>query len=337
MNELYNKELKEAFLSGFENENNRRTRTNVFNHSASIEFLLDKDLFDFNLDEIERLLYKMNASTKNTIKNYCRFIKDYIDWAIKLEYRLDKINPITKIPDFNPDEYGSGPDDWYKKFVIGKKTLFSEQEVKDAENLLVNAQDRVIVRCAFLGISIRELLNLKEEDIYPVSQRLILFDGKRSRTITIDEESMSMIKDALDSEVYYLKNGNSIANKRFDKLAENEYVVRISVGGRSVYVNKADGHIIYKRLSQVAKFDEKYKYFSYRNIINSGRVKWANDHYHRFNGITTEFLNAIAEHFDFEKVKHNNKLEYNIFPMKEYISEEVLDELYPDREMVERL
>lgn len=315
MPSLYNEKLKNAFLDGYSNENTRKVMRNTLYRSASTELLLGKDLYDFNLEEIKSLMHNMNSSTRLAIRNNGRFIETYLDWAIERGYKTN-LNPLV----------GLLPS-WYDQFVTSKKIHFTEDEINEMVERLVNAQDKVVLLGAFNGIRIEELLNLTDEDVFPNSNALKLNDGETERILVVDKKTMDIILAAIEEETYQMKNGKSLGRRRVSNLVSNEYVVR-TVEGKAINMEKASNALIYRRLAAASEIFG-YRYLNYGNLIRSGKLKWARDNYYTFGGINKDLLFELGNHFGVKKINYNGKPDYNYTAFKEYITEENLMDLYP--------
>ena len=316
MSELYNEKLKEAFLNSYDNENTRKTIKNVFVKSARTEESLGKDLYEFNLDEIKSVLYDMNSSTKLSAKTNGRFIEYYLDWTIENGYKAN-LSPLEGIlPSF------------YEQFATRKKIFFTEDEILKMERNLVNAQDKVVLRAAFIGIKIEELLNLTKKDVNSNSNTLKLHDGDNERELVVDKETMDIIIAAMKEDTYQLKNGQSLGKRRVSNLVENDYVIK-TVEGKAINVEKASNALIYRRLALVSEWFG-YRYLNYGNVLRSGMLKWAKDHYPQYGEINKVLLSNLGEHFGMNKINYNGKPDYNYTAIKEHVNEENLMDLYPE-------
>jgi hypothetical protein len=92
---LYNKEVKERFLS---DRNTKNTLRNLFLNSYEFEEGLGKDLFDFSLAEIESLLDSMDLKSEGSADSAGSNISTYIKWAQKEAPRERTENPFDLMP-----------------------------------------------------------------------------------------------------------------------------------------------------------------------------------------------------------------------------------------------
>jgi integrase len=317
MSQYYNNEIKEKYLDTYENKSTRDVMSSVFVKSLEIEKQLEKDLYDFSIDEIKDVLYNLDASTGNSIRSSGSYIKYYIDWAIKNELR-GNLNPLR----YNPPS-------WYNQFIDkSKKILFSEEEINDMISHLVNAQDSIILQLVFFegleGDSLSELLDLRREDIDFENNTLKLAD----RTVKVSEKSISLINAALREDVYLLKNGEAKGWKKEAPLLQNDYVIR-STQGKAINLEKADKHLVYRRIATISEYFD-YKYLNIKNISKSGMLKMAKDLYLRDGELDKKQLDEIAEKFDTPKAKVGDVMLNNYYALKEFINMENIEKLYPE-------
>lgn len=317
MSQYYNNEIKEEYLSSYDNKSTRDVMSSVFVKSLEIEQQLDKDLYDFTIDEIKDVLYNLDASTGNSIRSSGSYIKYYIDWAIKKQLR-GNLNPLR----YNPPS-------WYNQFIDkSKKILFSEEEVNDMISHLVNAQDSIILQLVFFegleGDSLSELLDLRRQDIDFDNHTLKLPD----RTAKVSEKTISLINAALREDVYLLKNGEAKGWKKEAPLLQNDYVIR-STQGKAINLEKADKHLVYRRIATISEYFD-YKYLNIKNISKSGMVKMAKDLYLRDGELDKKQLDEIAEKFDTPKAKVGDVMLNNYYALKEFINMENIEKLYPE-------
>lgn len=312
---MYNPDIKEEFLLTYENNETQTVIAYIFYKSKSTEELLKKDLYEFSIDEIEDVLFNMNPLTKRAAETNARFISSYIDWAISKGLVNSNINPmLTK------------GNDWFEKFVDkNRKIYFSEQELNEMIEELVNASDAVILRLLFEGAGgegLSELLNLTKNHI-KFDNVLVLEDDKKGiRELKFSEECMRLIKQALKEKEYQLKNGTGQRNNVL-KLVENDYVIR-PVQRRSTTIDRADKHLIYRRIATIKEYFG-LKYLTAKNIQRSGMIKMAKDLFLRDRELKSKQLYEISERFGIGKIGSEY---YNISILKEFINRENIKKLY---------
>lgn len=317
--DLYNNDVKEEFLNTLKNESTRHVYKNIFIKTAEIEEQEGKDLYTFNLEELKDVLYTLNCTTSNSIKTYGTGLTSYVDWAISKGWR-GNINPLRMFPGV-----------WFDNFVDKtKKLYFSESEINDIVDKLVNFQDAAIVQMLFEGVSgheLSELVSLKVNDIKE-NNILILKDQDKTRELKVSDKCIRLIDSAIRENEYQAKNGTATGYNKTYNLMNSDYVLRTAVNKRNV-AGTPDRHLIYRRLTTISEFFD-YKHLNAKNISRSGMLKTAKDLYERDGKLDKEQIDEIAEKFNLNMIKgYNNKVSPNYHQISQYVNKENIEALYP--------
>ncbi|MEC1697731.1 phage lytic cycle repressor MrpR family protein [Schinkia azotoformans] len=314
---FFNEETKETFLSNF-NEESRNTYSYVFRNSKEMEELIEKDVYDFTINQIGKLLESLKLSTSNAAKTYGRVISSYINWAIENNLKSEP-NPLKHIGN-----------EWFEQFVNKIKLFITEKELIDIEEKLVNYQDKVIMRLIFEGVSgysLSELINLTKEDIK--GNTLHLIDEKSGeRYLEVSDRAIAFIEKAIDETIYYNKNGTSEGRRSTAPLSQNDYVIKMTLLRSDQDSNKkSDKHLIYRRLSTISELFG-LEYLTSKSLERSGMVKMGKDLLEKDGKLENEQLVKIAERFAVKKVIINGYETYNYFMLREFINIENIEDLY---------
>lgn len=315
MSNMYNSHIKEEFLSKYDNEDTKSTYINLFRKIKGIEEHRGYDLYDFSIEDVKEAMENIKPVTKASARTAGSVMVAYINWAAR--YRTSNINIIQ----------GLKPK-WFEEFVLERELYISETRMEEMLKVLVNAQDRVLVKLLFLsvnGYQHSELLNLTKNDIKGKTIRLN-DDRKGERELTVDKDVIELIDKALEQESYIPKNGS--AKRSFEsKLIENDFVVR-GISHRAKNFERAEKHLVYRRITGISEFFGM-PYLTPKSIWKSGQIKMAADLYAKDGEIGSKQLNEIAEAFNLTKVINNGRYEvYTITQMKDYINSDNLKELY---------
>jgi hypothetical protein len=319
--ELYNPEVKEAFLSDYPDATKDVFR-NIFKKTAIEEERVKSDLYNFNIEEIKRTMYELRPQTLNSAESQGRVITKYISWAIKKGFRSNNINPLITIET-----------NFYKQFLTNIQLHYSEEEIIALEDQLVNYQDKIIIRAIFEGINgyeSSELLNLKKGDWEKGSNIVTLHDDMNGeRTIKIENPRFwDFIRGALSRGDYFNKNGTVKGNiRKKQPLAENDYVVRSNLTNVKDQQVRVAQSVIFNRLRMVKKVFKDYYALSPKKIEQSGMIKMARDLYVRDGELEVKQYREIAERFG--RVKASKGYFYPQ-ELKKYVNMEVIKELYPE-------
>lgn len=309
----YNQHTKERFLNKFP-ENTQTTYSRVFKFSKDTEAVLGKDLYDFNLDEIESVLYDLMPRTKVSSHSNGRVVTSYITWAIEQGLRKNNINPLKVV--------GA---DYFHKFVDENVNLFfTDKEIAQVEDGCTNAQDAVIFRLAFEGVGGKkhsEMRNLKRQDVDYENNVLLLKDEDESeRSHKVSDRCIHLIEQANRQRIYYKRNGemmetaNNIRN--YADLVENDYVLRTALTRSSNY-DKVDISLIFRRVSAIAEIFD-IPYLNVTNITKSGMLFMAKQLVERDGELTMKQYREIAARY-----KINNP-----YSIKNYITMDAIRRVY---------
>lgn len=266
LNRFYNLKIKEAFIKetklGY-----REQYKYLFSKTYFMEYTLNKDLYNFTLEELAKLMERFKCTTRQALRLQYQLIYHYLSYYQEL--RDDKIHPL----------YLENGNNWCTQFVDTKtKTLLSNEEFKEVIGKCRNAQDAVIFQLIFEGINGHkhsEILNLKEQDVDWKSQILIVNDDQKGqREVEVSSNCLELIKKAIKEKEYYLQNGNSPAKCPTQLLVENDYVVRC-LTRKAKHTENAERNIVYRRVKGV--FKDFYPNVKPKSIEKSGMIKFAVD------------------------------------------------------------
>ena len=161
---MYNAEMKESFLNTIENENSYKAYIRAFKLTEEIETFLSKDVCEMSVNDIMSLLDLKTGARKVTAIQTMSLLKTYVDWCLQ-NGKIVGENNFDKIS--------------YEK--INQSRAIFEQYVKDEEEFdemcksvykqtsdyieSIEKPKELIVRLAFLELSIDEIVVLKKTDI----------------------------------------------------------------------------------------------------------------------------------------------------------------------------
>lgn len=218
--ELYNAELKIDFLKQY-SKNTQIDYARIFKASAKLEKKYKKDLYDFNIEQIEDLMMSLMPSTMNASVKNKSVISSYLFFTE--EMREGAINDIV-----------TRTNEWTEKFVMKGRKLFRFDEIEQIENSLFNIADKMIVRGIFEGIGgyrLSELRSLKIGNIDVDNGIVKVYDEKtkKYREINVSDRLIQYALVSHRTEEYYSNNGvpNKNGNIRVQELKESkEFVLK---------------------------------------------------------------------------------------------------------------
>lgn len=232
---LFNKELKLAFLDDWcgeelseeekeqgEKNYSRDLYLKLLKSAAKMETDLNKDLFEFNHPEIQKLLINYEATTIKSLNTVLSVIRRYTKW-ISATGKAPGL--IMFIDNFKKDDL--------LKYLDRPNKYISREELFDILDEVTNAQDAVIPALIFEGIkglNNIEICNLKQDDIDFDKQLVYVKDenGKVERIVKVSQKTLDLIREA-NAQTDYNKRVTDPNNppKSFSKpLADNDYIIR---------------------------------------------------------------------------------------------------------------
>lgn len=275
----------------------------IFAASFHMEKELGKDLYDFNLVDLGKLMRYMGTTTVNASRTKYYVMFNYINFY--KHFRADKSNPFLLV---EPN--------WHEQFVDKTEiSILTETELDKIIEECVNAQDALTFRLLFEGLwkgegpAYSELLNLKVNDINWENDSVYLNDGVSKRELKVSRKCIDLLKRAITEKDYYDKNGKSKGYIKKRPLIVSDYVIRgVDPGLRNVEKkNKYRKFLVSRRVAIIKGFF-KYSKVTPATLRYSGMVKMAVDI-------------SVAHNIPVEKFNHNDHWSevakrFNVYPYK---------------------
>ncbi|ATF13604.1 hypothetical protein A616_16945 [Brevibacillus brevis X23] len=326
---IFNEQVKNRFMEEI-SDDSKGPYERIFIRSSLVEASLNRDMYDFNIKEIENVLFHLKPKTAAASKSNISIISSYIDWAIEEGYRSNTINPMR---------YQF--DNWAEKFLDDNiKLFYSKMEIDEIINRCRNAQDAVIISLLFYGANgreVSELRNLRTSDVSLETSEVILTDDKdgQTRIIKVPSECIALIKQADMQTEYYKRNGhinpNSRNTKEVSQLIETGYVIK-PAKTKTVHIEQVNTHLIYARLSTISEMFV-LENFTVKNIQRSGMLYHAKEILERDGKLEKEQYLEVCEQFGVGKINNNGYEGYNWHPMKEYINIDMIKQIYNENNL----
>lgn len=327
--ELYNEYTKNEFLETLP-VNTAHSFRRIFYYSYHLEDEISKDLYNFNIEQIEDVLTSLAPSTFNAAHTYARQITSYIDWAISRKLRpKERVNPLKMI--HSPEEF--------RKFVDPNLQLYmSEEDLGAIEDDLKNPQDAVILRLLFEGCAGKahsQIRHLREEDVNFDNNILHLmkdegreFDKEELKLMT-PEKTLRLIREAIKQKEYYPKNGNAKEGFRAGNeraLIDSNYVVKsintnrdkddLSAVAASVINSRV--RVIKEMLFDLSEDIPAIQRITPKNIFRSGAIYYAKTLLDERGKFELEEERMVAERFKIGQLQQ----------MRGYVNIDMIKKLY---------
>ncbi|WP_440110200.1 phage lytic cycle repressor MrpR family protein [Paenibacillus sp. QZ-Y1] len=328
--EFYNESQKERFLKDL-GESTKKAYSRVLKRVSIMENKLNKDLYDFNLQEISQFFLLLKSTKISSLQQTGSIVKMYIDWAIEQDLRKDNINPLAAVASF----------DWYSQFVDdSQQTLFNEDDIAEIVDGCLNYQDKAMAQGIFEGILGREnseLLNMKMKHISATEDkdkfRVKLFNdtltGRESREITISKYLYDILRIANDEDKYIKNNGILKPNIKIDhnELIENDYIIRSAINSRvkQDIDEPSPSQLVNRRVAKISKWFN-LPLFTIVNIRNSGMLRMAKELYEKHKQLEIKEIKIICDHYNIKKDRNGA---YHFGTMRaEFLNVETIKRVY---------
>ncbi|MGD1416409.1 integrase [Bacillus stercoris] len=288
--ELYNATIKEKFLERYDKETTKHYYRLKFRDFSLTEKILDKDIFNFSLDELRTLFFDLDSRSLESIRGARAVIGQYTTWAINNGLAKSNINKVYEIREQD-----------LKQFIDkNKKTLFTDKEVEEFVNYLFNHQDKAMVQAVYEGIDgyeHSELINLTIDDLLDNNKVRLKDDKHGERIIKVSEKCHRLLRSAYEQNVYHLNNGASTNKLKHANLVRNDHVFRLKYKSpdQSMY---ADKHLVHRSFKNFQKIFEE-KYFTPKILANSGKLNMAYQIYKEKKELTVPDYKKITAQYGF--------------------------------------
>lgn len=262
---LFNRDLKMEFATSLYEETTIPVLLFTFQKTAEIEEMLNKDIYEFNREEIDELFLNFNSKTKQSVASKISMVKAYLDFCIDKGLVPPMYNIISA---FTGEEY-------YEKYInqTAVETQFiNREELDDMINFCANAQDAVIIKLRYEGLSLDEISNLRMSDCK--DNPITLRDDKNNitRRLNVGRSTLNLIEEAY-SQQYYLKangepNVKSVSSPT-SVIKEGFYVVRPIIKSR---FKKATKQMLTQRMKRIFYLYDR-PYLNSTNVWISGQIE----------------------------------------------------------------
>lgn len=258
--EFFNHELKERFFEQY-TENTKKTYRAMFDKIKELEMQLNKDLCQFNSDELEALFYLLAPKTPRVANTYLSIVKKYIDFCIAEGYTNSNINFATLLQSKDVEKFIS-------KYSLQKDYLTSEQEYRDAVFACLNAQDSAILVLAWNGIKGHELMEMRgitTKDLNKFENYVTIKRDNKNFVINLTPWEFEVLEDAMFERNYTLPETHKAGIKY---LEDTEYLLK-PVRNRNRRDKMISVQTINQRMDRIGEFLGK-PYLSTQNVWVSG-------------------------------------------------------------------
>lgn len=303
---MYNEDIKNKFLSNYSNVNTQTLYRKLLSKFGAYEKSVDKDLYQFDVEEIGNLLYWYSPKSRNSASTALSVIKMYRSFSVREGFTTIHLDFSRLIGDNDINMF-------LNRKALPYSYLKSEQEFYEIVNHLENYQDAIILILLWNGIDgfkHSEIVNLKVGNCDFEHNRIVILDQNNNlvREVEMSQKDMNYVKDATEEVIYKKGNGKAKGKCTSRELIKNDYVLRVPVSKSHAYNAKIDAQVIDTRMKRIKEWCDKI-HLSPQNIVTSRVMIYLSE---------IEDRNGILTHGDFEDA--NKKFGVNVkqlYNMKE--------------------
>ena len=282
---MYNESRKIEFLRSIDGKHSDdyvSCMNSLFNKSEKFEKMFDKDLCDFNHEEIATMYSMFGYSDIMIYNTFNCNAKKYVEWCDQHMLIEDFINHFS--------EFGMAD---YRKYVDtrlqGKKYL-SEEEFEKMVNALPNVRDQFLFRCLYEFGKSKNYVEITNMRIGDIDQKNLKANLCTGRTVSVSRAFVNTAIQADEEMKYYF-----VVSSNERKLEESEFIFKVLRGytRNALNTNAINfiSRIFKKNLDAIGGYDK----ISPQSIALSGQfnmIRKLSDEYK----IDPKFV--VFDHFD---------------------------------------
>ena len=291
---LFNQELKERFIDLQKNAGTKTFYRYVFQKSYNTEMALNKDIYQFNDQEINILRHSYENGSMGAAQSIRSVLRQYLQFCVDNEYiRINLLQDTFGCEELTP----------FINQHTQNKRIISRKEMEEICGYCENAQDAYVIVAPFEGLKGKwnsEIINLQEKDIDWTKNELTLttYEGD-SRKIIVSDFFMDIIEKALKETVYIKNNGETASNiisKTFP-IYKTPYVMRPSARQCLGAVDQVN---VLARLRKIRTFWGN-PYLTTQSLYQSGMIDMAKKIKESNNGfeLSKEDWECIAKQYGY--------------------------------------
>lgn len=320
MSNIYNEEVKNRYLETYENEGTQTTIRNIFTKSVVQEETLNKDLYNFSIDDLIDVFKNISPKSTAVSLSAGRFIKSYISWCITNGYRDNNDNPLNGVDK-----------EWYKQFIDRKlKIHYSFEEFLDLieDKNMHNAQDKAFLFLMWEGIVGEQFSEIREITTYDILwKENKVYVKSRDKYVDVSSECMEYLKKAADERIYYNFNPKTKEFNEGKQLLDSPYLLKTIKSPRATEGQMVGMSMLYSRLNSFKNILD-ISHLTPNSLKQSGMLYQSYLIYLEEGKLGYDQLAKIGEKYNFSKIESNGYSYFNTYLMKEFITSEHLRDLY---------
>lgn len=262
---LYNQDIKERFIDTMTSTMKPNCIT-VFKAVKPIEELLNKDIYNFEKEDIDLLYSYLNKKSVNALMMINNIIKRYMEWAVTQDIIKDYDHYVDGLKQLSLSRFCSAAIE--RQTIIDRETIINwTKQLRDKMDYY-NPRDSFLMLAPFEGINgylMSDVINIQWKDFSKKEDQY--YAVIRNRTIEISKELYEIAKESRFTNKY-CGGVNRHGTLTYYPLEENDNIVRLTQSKKSktfTYLN-ARNHVI--KVLKMVDAD----HITIKNIENNGII-----------------------------------------------------------------
>ena len=261
---MYNEELKQSFVKTMMktgiNKSINAAATQYFKQAEPVEEALQKDLSNFNINEILGLLKHFCTPSMETLMMGVSMFRRYTYYCIEQSLVQDRLNHYEEVTNEMYLECVS-------RSLVEDKIITREELLKQVR-LLSNPVEKFVVFAVFEGlggVGCMDLVDIQLEQFNGTTVTL-----RSGRTLTVPEELVEIAKESAEEYFYYPPNP---ASGKYEKVRYKDEpgIIKNLFNVKADSSDRRKAYNIVNKLRRISD-REGSKAFLNGHLVESGRI-----------------------------------------------------------------
>ena len=261
---MYNKELKQTFIKTMIKTGINKTieaaATQYFKQAEPVEDALQKDLSNFNINEILGLLKHFCTPSMETLMMGTSMFRRYTYYCIEQNMVQDGLNHYEEVTN---EMYL----DCVNKSLAEDKIISREALLKQVR-LLENPAEKFVVFAVFEGLGGVGCMDLVDIQLGQFSGNTVTL--KSGRVITVPDELIDIAKESAEEYFYYPPNASSEKYEKV-KYKDEPGIIKSLFNVKDDSSDRRKAYNIVNKLRRISD-REGSKAFLNGHLVESGRI-----------------------------------------------------------------
>ena len=261
---MYNKELKQTFIKTMIKTGINKTiesaATQYFKQAEPVEDALQKDLSNFNINEILGLLKHFCTPSMETLMMGTSMFRRYTYYCIEQNMVQDGLNHYEEVTN-----------EMYLDCVnksLAEDKIISREELLKQVRLLENPAEKFVVFAVFEGLGGVGCMDLVDIQLGQFSGNTVTL--KSGRVITVPDELIDIAKESAEEYFYYPPNASSEKYEKV-KYKDEPGIIKSLFNVKDDSSDRRKAYNIVNKLRRISD-REGSKAFLNGHLVESGRI-----------------------------------------------------------------